>query len=121
MPWNEPEQREHDAGKDVGAFGAAALANRLACPAHVIRVNGIADHLEREVRFHRRADVEIAVGKQRPAAVRSLNAAQIGRDLGFKRGVDRFPERVSQQHVLGRNGGVGLKLEHPMTVVALAL
>ena len=49
----------------------------------------------------------------------ALDAAQIDGDLGFQRGVDRLAEIMPQQHVFGRNGGVGLELEHPMAVGAL--
>ena len=119
-PRNESEQRQHDAGEHVGARRAAAGAHGLAGAAHVIGVDGIADHLQREIGLHGRADVEIAVGKQRPAAVGALDAAQIDGDLGFERGIDRLAEIVPQQHVFGRNGGVGLELEQPMAVRALA-
>ena len=95
-------------------------SNRLARAAHVIRVNGIADHLQREIGLDRRADVEIAVAEQRPAAVFALDAAQIDRDLGFERGINRLAEVMPQQHIFGRNGGVGFELEHPMAVGALA-
>ena len=57
---------------------------------------------------------------KRPAAVRALDAAQIGGDAGFEHGIDRFAEIVAQQHVFGRNGGVGFELEQKMTVGALA-
>ena len=92
---------------------------RLAGAAHMIRVDRIADHLEREIGLHRRADVESAVAEQRPAAVIALDAAQIDRDLGFKRGIDRLAEIMPQQHVFGGNGGVGFEFEHPMAVRAL--
>ena len=46
----------------------------------------------------------------------ALDAAQIDGDLALELGVDRLAEIVPQQHVFGRNGGVGLELEHPMAV-----
>ena len=46
----------------------------------------------------------------------ALDAAQIDRDFGFQRRIDRFAEIMPQQHVFGRNSGVGLELEHPMAV-----
>ena len=52
--------------------------------------------------------------------MRALDAAQINGDLRFERGIDRLAEIVPQQHVFGRNGGVGLKLEYPMPVRPLA-
>ena len=70
-------------GEHVGALGAAAGEHRLARPPHMIRIDRITDHLQREISFHRRADVERAVAEQRPAAVVALNAAQIDRDLFF--------------------------------------
>ena len=51
--------------------------DRLARAPHVRRVDGVADHLEREIGLHARAHVEGAVVEQRPAAMRALDAAQI--------------------------------------------
>ena len=116
----KPNSASMHAGEHVGALGAAAGEDRLAGAAHVIGVDGVADHLQREIGFHGRADVEIAVAEQRPAAMRALDAAQIDGDLGFERGIDRLAEIVPQQHVFGRDGGVGLELEQPMAVGALA-
>ena len=96
--------------------GAAARADRLARPHHVRRVDGIADHLQREIGLHAGAHVEIAVMHQRPAAMGALHAAQIVGDLGFELGVDGLGEIVAQQHVFGRDGAVGLELEHPVAV-----
>ena len=118
-PRDETEQREHDAGEHVGALGAAARKHRLARTPHMVGVDRIADHLQREIGFHRRADVECAVAEQRPAAVLALDAAQIDRDLSFQLGIDRLAEIMPQQHIFGRNGGVGLELEYPMPVRAL--
>ncbi len=50
----------------------------------------------------------------------ALDAAQIGGDAGFERGIDRFGEIMPQQDVFGRNGGVGFELEQKMAVGALA-
>src|SRR5205807_941433 len=79
----------------------------------------IADHLEREIRFHRPAPVEGAVAKQRPAAMRALNAAQIGGNATFERRIDLFAEIMAQQHIFRRDGGVRLKLEQKMAVGVL--
>ena len=119
-PRHDAVQREQDAGEDVAALGAAAarIASRARRMWSASRI--VADHLQREIGFHGRAHVEVAVVEQRPAAMRALDAAQIGGDLGFERGVDRLGEIMPQQHVFGRNGGVGLELEHPMAVGALA-
>ena len=118
-PGNEPKQRQHDAGEDVDALGAAAGANRFTRAPHVIGVDGITDHLEREVGLDRGADVDVGIAEQRPAAMIALDAAQIDRDLGFEHGVDRLPEVMTQQHVFGGNGRVSLELEHPMAVGTL--
>ena len=70
--------------------GAAAGENGLARAPHMLGIGRIADHLEREIGFHARAHVELAVMEQRPAAVSALDAAQIGGDLCLQRGVDRL-------------------------------
>ncbi len=80
----------------------------------------VADHLEREIGFHRRAHVEGAVLEQRPAVVLALDAAQIIADAGFEHRVDRLAEVMPQQDIFGGNGGVGFKLEQPMAVGPLA-
>ena len=114
-----PNKRQHDAGEYIDALGAAAGTNRFTRTAHVIGVDGIADHLECEVGFHRGADVDVGIAEQRPAAVIALDAAQIDRDFGFKRSIDRLAEIMPQQHVFGGNGRVGLEFEHPMAVGTL--
>ena len=53
--------------------------------------------------------------------MRALDAAQIDRDLALELGVDRLAAEVAHQHIFGRDGGVGLELEHPMAVRLLAL
>jgi len=55
--------------------------------------------------------------EKRPAAVRTLYAAQIGRDPGFKLGFDRLTKVVPKQDIFGRDGRVGFKLENPMPVL----
>ena len=77
MPYSASRQRVNT----LAALGAAAQADRLAGAAHVRRLRLVADHLEREIGFHRRAHVEVAVVEQRPAAMRALDAAQIDGDL----------------------------------------
>ena len=59
---------------------------------HVRSIDGVADHLEREIGLHARAHVEVAVAKQRPAAVLALNAPEIDRDLGLQ--LQRRPARA---------------------------
>ena len=95
---------------------AAVRQQRLAGADHVRRVDVVADHLQREIGLHRRADVEGAAVEQRPAAVLALDAAQVDADLALQLQVVRLAEIVAQQHVFGRDGGVGLQLEHPVAV-----
>ena len=91
-------------------------------PRHVRGIDGIADHLEREIGLHARAHVELAVVEQRPAAVlRALRPPQIDGDLAFQLGIDRLAEIMSQQDVFGGNGAVGLELEAPFAVGLLAI
>src|SRR5262249_25128345 len=119
-PGHHAVEREEGAGEDVAAAGATVRPDRLARPLHVRRVGAVADHLEGEIGLHTGADVKIAVMKQWPAAMRTLDAAQIGRDLGLKRRIGRQPEVMLEQHVLGRDGRVGFELEYPMAVPLLA-
>ncbi len=120
-PRNEAEQRQHQPREHIGRRRAAAEADRLARAHHVRGIDGIADHLEREIGFHARAHVEGAVLEQRPAAVVvvGLDAPQVDRDLALELGGDGLAEIVPQQHVFGWNGGVGLELEHPMPIGTL--
>src|ERR1700746_4005972 len=46
----------------------------------------------------------------------ALDAAQIDRDFGFERGVDRLGAIVPQKDVFRRDGCVGLQFGHPMSV-----
>ena len=46
----------------------------------------------------------------------ALQAAQIIADLALEHGVDGLVAVVAHQHIFGRNGAVGLKLETPMAV-----
>ena len=48
----------------------------------------------------------------------TLDSPQIDRDLVLQRRVDPV-EVVFQQHVLGRDGGVGFQLEHPVAIRVL--
>ena len=59
---------------------------------------------------------KLAVVEQRPAAMVALDAAQIDGDFGLELGVDRLAEIMAQQHIFGRDGRVGLELEHPVAV-----
>ena len=116
-PGDHAKQRQEDAREDVGRARTAVGQNGLARAQHVRCVGRIAGELERQVRFDARADIEPAAVKQRPSAVGTLQAAQIDCDLGLE-GRVALAEEVLQDDVLGRNGGVGLQLEHPMPVRA---
>ncbi len=113
------ERCQHQTGEHVGARCPPARAYRLARASHVRSLDGVADHLEREIGLHARAHVEVPVAEQRPAAVLALTAPEVDRDLGLQCSVDGFRQIVSQQDVFSRNGGVGLELEHPMSVAPL--
>src|SRR5262249_34121285 len=77
------------------------------------------DHLEGEVGLDAGAHVEIAGIEQRPAAMLTLDAPEIDRDLRLESGVDGLAEIVPQQDIFGGNGRVRLELEDPMTVLSL--
>ena len=111
-------EREQEAGEDVAARRAAARQDRLAGAAHVRRVDRLADHLQREIGLDAGAHVEGAVVEQRPAAVRALDAAEIGGDLAPRAPGRALAAEMAEEHVFGRDGGVGLELEAPMAVVA---
>ncbi len=115
-PRHHAEQREQNPREHIHGFGAAVGENRLACADHVLGVRRVADHLQREVRLDTRADVERAVGKERPAAVGQLDAAQISADLLLQFQVWRFAEIVDQQHVFGGNRRVGFEFVDPVAV-----
>ncbi len=115
-PGQHPEHRQHEAGENIAVHRAAAREHRLASPRHMRRIDGIADHLQREIGFHGGAHFEGAVLHQRPAAMRALDPAQIVGDLAFQHAVDRLAQIVAQQHVFRRDGAVGFELEHPMSV-----
>ena len=115
-PGQHPEHRQHETREDIAVDGAAARADRLARPRHVRRIDGIADHLQREIGLHAGAHVEGAVMHQRPAAMGALNPAQVIGDLAFKHGIDRLAEVVAQQHIFRRDGAIGFQFEHQMSV-----
>jgi len=103
----------------IGSTGTARQ-NRLTRPRHVRRVDGLTGHLEREIGFHARAHVEIAVMHERPAAMGALNAPQIIGDLGFERSVYRLGQMMTKQHIFGRDRAIGFELEHPVAIRLLA-
>ena len=106
--------------KTLLAAAPPRASDRLAGPPHVGSVGVVADHLQREIGLHRRADVERAVVKQRPAAMSALDAAQIDADLLFERQIVGFAEEVAKQHIFRRDRRVGLEFETPVAIRALA-
>ena len=80
-----------------------------------------ADHLQGEIGFDAGTHVELAVMKQRPPAMITLDALQIGRDLCLKRRIWGLAEIMGEQHIFSRYRGVGLEFEHPVSLRLLAL
>ncbi len=113
------EQRQQDAGEDVGAGGAARCQDGGAGSGHVRRGRVVARRLQREIGLHAGADVERPVMPQRPAVMPvRLDAADVIGELRLLLPVDHA-EEVLQQDVFGRDGGVGLQDEGPVAVLAL--
>ena len=118
LPGNDAVQRQQHAREDVARAGAAVRQDRFPGRAHVRRVDGVADDLQRKVRLDAGADVERPVVEERPAAVRALRPAQIDADPRLERRVG-LAQVALEQDVLRGNGRVGLELEHPVAVPAL--
>ena len=83
------------------------------------RLSIIADHFQREIGFDARAHIESAGVEQRPAAVIALDAPYVDGDQAFQFEIRLFAAKMAQEHVFGRDRNVGLKLETPMSVLAL--
>ena len=115
-PGQHAVESQQEAGEHVDFGGPAARTDRLARPHHVRRIDGIADHLQREIGLHAGAHVERTVLHQRPAAMSALRAAQIVGDLGFEFAVDGLGEIVAQQHIFRRDRAVGFQFEYPVPV-----
>ena len=81
----------------------------------------IANHFQREIRFHAGAHVEIAFMKEWPAAVLALNTPQIIADLGFADGVCLLAQIMHQQNIFGGDRCIGLELEAPVPIFTLRL
>ena len=90
-------------------------------PRHVGSIDGIADHFEREIGLYARAQIEVAALEQRPAAVRAFASAADRLRFAFHFGVDRLAEKMAEQDIFARDGGVGLELEAPLAIRALAI
>ena len=114
-PWDLAEQREQDAREHVAAPGAAARQDSRPSPLHMRRVDRIPGRLQREISLYRRADVESAPVKQRPAAVPALGCADIPGDprLQFRL---YTAEIMLEQDEFRRDRHVGLQFEDPMSV-----
>ena len=66
---HDAEQRQHRPCEDVALRRAAPLADRLARSAHVGRLGGRRRiRVQREIRLHAGAQIEVAIVEQRPAA-----------------------------------------------------
>ena len=118
-PRHLAEQRELGAGEDVAAFRPAGVQDGATGARHVRRVRVVADRLQRVIRLDAGRQVEGAVMEQWPAAMLTLDRAQIDADLRLQGRVDAG-QKMLQQHVFGRDGGVGLQLEQPVAVGVLA-
>ena len=101
-PGNDAEEGEQATGEDIAGGGAAMGEDRLAGAAHMRRIDGIADGLEREIGLHAGADVEGALVEKRPAAMGALDAAQIDGDLCLHLRRRRFAQIVLQQDIFSR-------------------
>ena len=119
-PGDLAEQRERDPGEHVAAGGAAMRQNCLARAPHVRRLRIVADQLQGIVGLDAGAEIEIAAGIERPAAVVGLAGAQVNPDLPLERRVD-LVEEMLEQDVFGRDARIGLELEEPMPVGTLQL
>src|SRR6185312_14776403 len=72
---------------------------------------------QREVGLQRRADVEVAIVEERPAAVLvALDAAEIDADLALQLRIDRLAAIMPQQDVFGRNSGIGFQFVAPVAI-----
>ena len=112
-PRDDAVEREQDAGEDIAIGGAAARQDRLARAPHMRFIGVITDHLEREIGFHARAHVELALMEKRPAAMLALNATQIGADLFFQRGVGFLAEIMARAERIRRGWWRRLRARTP--------
>ena len=117
-PGHLAEERQRDPREHVAPRSAAGGQHGLPRARHVRRLRVVADQLERVIGLDGAAHVEPAAVKERPAAVVALPRPDVGAEPRLGLGID-FVEEVVEEDVLGRNGRVGLQLEHPVAVVAL--
>src|SRR5262249_49551641 len=95
--------REH-----VGMNGTPTRKHRFARTPHVRRVRAFAGHFQREIGLHAGAHVEIALVKESPAPVRSLDALEINGDFPLKLLIDWLAAEVAKQHVSRGDGRIRL-------------
>ncbi len=101
--------------------GTSPHEDCLACPMHVKCIRTVANHLKSKIGFHAGTHVEVALVKESPTTVRTLDSPQINGDLLFKLLVDRLAPVVAKQNVLRWNRRIRLEFEHPVSVALLAL
>ena len=118
-PRQHAEEGEQRAGEHIGIRRAAMREDRRAGTPHVIRVRAIAHSFQREVGLDGTAEVEGAIGEQRPAIVRCLLAPDKGGDLGFEQGIGWLSEKMPEQNVFGRDRNIGFQFEDKMPIGAL--
>src|SRR4051794_25752896 len=111
-----PIKRQRSAGENIALSRAAMGQDRLAGALHMRRIDVVAAHLQREIGFDAGAHIERPVVKERPAAMRPLDAAQIVAELCLKLEVRRFAEEVDEQDVFGRDGAIRLELEDEVPI-----
>ena len=79
------------------------------------RVRVISHHLQSEVGFDARRDIEITLVEQWPAAVIALNAAQVSGQLGFDLG-PALAQILQKQDVFRGDRRIGFEGEDEMPV-----
>src|SRR6185437_4244249 len=89
-PTYDAVERQQHPREHIAMNGTAARQNCVARTGHVRGTGRIADHLKREIGFHTRAHVEVALMIETPSAMGTLDPAQIAGDLLFEDRVDRF-------------------------------
>ncbi len=127
VPVIEPEKAQVDTGVAIGLLDPPQLQNAATGRLHMGLLRGGPRQLQREVRFHRRAQVVRTTGIDAPAARASLALADVaGRFLypvpglgspGLARCWGIHPKL--KQNVVGLQGGVGFELPVPVTLGTL--
>ena len=118
-PRQRAEQRQKRARENIRVRRAAMREDRRAGAPHMVRLGGIASRLQREIGLDAAADIEGAIGEQRPAVMRRLFAPEKSRDLGFEPGIGRFAEKMLKKNIFRRDRNIRLQLEDEMPILAL--